>query len=195
MTGSTLFDVAGFGAPVHPGEPGVVGADHPATSVRAAASVAAGSQALLLLRLVAGHPEGLTCDEAQPSMSAGRAVPMSPNQVGARMLLLRERHLVDACTTGGKPVTRPTRTGRDAVVHVVTDAGRAELVRHGVQPIRNLERPRRVVRIDDVAAWYCEWCDEWGRGDDELSDLGVHRCGALVSVYVSAVLDTDGEAP
>lgn len=192
MTASaTLFDVDAHGAPIDVNASGLVGRDHPDTSKRAATSVRAGSQELLLLRLVAGQDErGVTCDEAQPAMSTGRAVPMSPNQVGARMLRLREKHLV-----GSNGDTRPTRTGRDASVHRVTEAGRIELARQHVQPIRNLadQTPTRHVVHSEAAvgAWYCEWCDQWGSvmDESEFPEPGVHECRTRVSVFVAATLE------
>jgi len=50
---------------------------------------------------------------------------------------------------------------------------------------------RPTVEEDDVDAWYCEWCDEYGPGHEmpEWERRGhCPNCNAIVDVFVTATL-------
>lgn len=122
MTGSVNPAQVG-GAPV--------GRHHPATSAAAAARVRVGSQESALLLLVdSAGAAGLTCYEAAADPLWERIRPnITENQIGARMLSLREKGLVVRLTgPDGSYVRRPTKTA-EAIVHVITAAGVDELNR------------------------------------------------------------------
>jgi len=100
--------------------PGTTGRNHPDTS-RAAGEVKRGSERARVLLAVHWSADGRTADEI------AQATYGNPNQVGAR---LRELHLGGYVTyllgDDGRPVTRPTRSGREGRVHVLTPTGRAK---------------------------------------------------------------------
>ena len=88
---------------------GKVGANHPATSYRAARTANVRGQKARLLEFVrdAGMG-GLTCYEASSLLG------VSPNQTATRMMELREMGLVRRLDA-----TRPTTPGNHGHVHVI----------------------------------------------------------------------------
>lgn len=110
---------------------GYVGADHPATSEHAAATVKAGTQeAHLLMLIAAAGTNGLTCYEATQDPSWAQVRPnIAENQVAARRLRLHELGYVTCAETPeGDVVRRATKTSV-AQVHVATPAGFVEVDR------------------------------------------------------------------
>jgi hypothetical protein len=95
--------------------PGAVGRNNPATSVAAALSVRTGTQRWRALSaLAAVGDDGLTAFEAADRLGHPR-----PHVIGTRIIELRELALV---VKNGE--TRPTDTGHQAEVYVITDLGR-----------------------------------------------------------------------
>ena len=104
--------------------PGRVGRTHPGTSRRAAMVPRFGTQRWTMLEhIVAAGPDGMTAAEIAERINVTR------NQVGSRLLELRECALVMRLRDGGSEyVTRDTGTGCTGIVHVATGLG-IELLR------------------------------------------------------------------
>lgn len=95
------------------GSPGLVGADHPTTSKRAARSVTlrSGTQRFGVLQMIRNAPDGLT-DEEQQTL-------FRPNTQRPRRVELLEAGLIEPRGT------RKTHSGQDAIVWVITPEGEA----------------------------------------------------------------------
>lgn len=114
---------------------GYVGRTHPDTSRQAATIVKAGSQHAHLLQLVtAAGNDGITCWEAAQSPTWATIRPgITENQIGARMLWLRENgYVAHRKDVNGTKIKRPTKTST-ALVHVATHAGYVEALRLEMQ--------------------------------------------------------------
>lgn len=98
---------------------GMVGADHAETAHAAARSVApkTGTQRWKALEALADTPSGLTAFEAADLLHHRR-----PHVIGTRLIELREDGLVER-----NGATRPTDTGHQAEVYVITALGRQVL--------------------------------------------------------------------
>lgn len=121
----TLFDYAAEeeALRVQAPRPGQVGANNPHTSVAAARSVAprTGTQRWRALQVLATAPNGLTAFEAADELGHPR-----PHVIGTRLIELREDRLVER-----NGATRPTDTGHQAEVYVITERGRNVLAAGG----------------------------------------------------------------
>jgi hypothetical protein len=114
---------------------GYVGHGHPDTSRQAAAAVKAGSQHAHLLQLVAAAGnKGITCWEAAQDPTWATVRPnITENQIGARMLWLRENgYVAHRQDVNGTKIKRATKTST-ALVHVATHAGYIEALRLEMQ--------------------------------------------------------------
>lgn len=96
--------------------PGAVGRNNPQTAIDAARSVAprTGTQRWRTLHALADAADGLTAFEAADVLGHRR-----PHVIGTRLIELRESGLVER-----NGATRPTDTGHQAEVYVITDLGR-----------------------------------------------------------------------
>lgn len=108
-----------FATLVQAPRPGMVGRHHPQTAVDAAAAVAprTGTQRWRTLAAVAAFTDGLTAFEAADQLRHNR-----PHVIGTRLIELRQAGLVER-----SGATRPTDTGNQAEVYVITDLGRRVL--------------------------------------------------------------------
>lgn len=115
----TLFESADLAEHVRAPRPGQVGANNPHTAVAAARSVAprTGTQRRRTLQALAVAANGLTAFEAADELGHPR-----PHVIGTRLIELREDGLVER-----NGATRPTDTGHQAEVYVITDLGREVL--------------------------------------------------------------------
>lgn len=121
----TLFDIDDVGAVarhVAAPRPGLAGRNNPATATDAARSVTprTGTQRWRTLEALNHAAAGLTAFEAADELGHRR-----PHVIGTRLIELREDGLVER---NGE--TRPTDTGHQAEVYVITDRGRAVLGNH-----------------------------------------------------------------
>jgi hypothetical protein len=114
----TYTDLFEYAATVQEDRPGAVGHNNPATSVAAALSVRTGTQRWrTLTALAAAGDQGLTAFEAAERLGHPR-----PHVIGTRIIELRELDLV---AKNGE--TRPTDTGHQAEVYIITPLGRSVL--------------------------------------------------------------------
>lgn len=114
----TDLDLFAYAETIREERPGAIGHNNPATSVAAANGVRTGTQrwrTLQALRLAGDR--GLTAFEAADELGHPR-----PHVIGTRIIELREDDLV---AKNGE--TRPTDTGHQAEVYVITDFGRRVL--------------------------------------------------------------------
>lgn len=114
----TDLDLFAYAADIQEERPGAVGRNNPDTSRQAALNIRTGTQrwqALHALRAAGEH--GLTAFEAADRLGHRR-----PHVIGTRIIELREGDLV---AKNGE--TRPTDTGHQAEVYVITDLGRRVL--------------------------------------------------------------------